>query len=322
MPATITHAYFGKDIYDVLPTYITNKLDLKRVMMFSQNTDSLLFYNLFSVLPGKKIRKLQKYLHSTNTRDFFINLLNYVKDNNIDDIDTYSFIVGFITHYVLDSNVHPFVYYKTGMFDKNIPSTYKYNNVHAFMEAFIDNDMVRRREHINPYKYNVSKTSFDTKKFSKDLDNTIFYVYDKTYDIKDMNKIYYKSLKQMKYSLFIFRRDVYGIKRFIYKVADSITPKNWFRFEAISYHYPLEDKHSFLNSDNNIWHYPTDYDHTSNESFIDLYIKSIEEAKDIITKSFDYLNGKNINLYDVFINKNYFTGEDCDSKKELKYFQF
>ena len=81
------------------------------------------------------------------------------------------------------------------MFDRKKPDTYKYNNVHAFMEAFLDNDMVRRRENINPYKYNVSKVAFNTKKFSKDLNSTIYYVFDKTYDYKNMDKIYYKSLK-------------------------------------------------------------------------------------------------------------------------------
>jgi len=322
MPATITHAYFGKDIYDILPSYISDKLDLKRVMMFSQNTDSLLFYNLFSFFPGKKVRKLQKYFHTNNTKDFFINLLKYVKENNIDDKDTYSFIVGFIAHYVLDSTIHPYVYYKTGMFDRNIPSTYKYNNVHAFMEAFLDNDMVQRRENINPYKYNVSKVAFDTKKFSKDLDNTIYYVYDKTYDIKDMNKIYYKSLKQMKWALYLFRRDRFGIKKFFYKVVDTITPKNCYRLEAVSYHYPLEDKNNFLNSNNDLWRYPTDYDHTSTESFIDLYIKALEKAKSIITDSFDYLNGKDIDLGKLFLNTSYVTGKDCLEQKELKYFQF
>lgn len=322
MPATITHAYFGKDIYEVLPSYINSKLDLKRVMMFSQNTDALMFYNLFSLFPGKKIRKLSKYCHITNTRGFFINLLNYIKDNNIDDTDTYSFLVGFICHYVLDSTVHPFVTYKTGVFDRKNPNTYKYNNVHAFMEAFIDNDMVKRREKINPYKYNVSKTAFSTKKFSKDLNSAIYFVYDKTYDVKDMDKIYYKSLKQMKHALYLFRRDRFGIKKFFYKVLDTITPKNCYRFEAISYHYPLEDKNNFLNSNNDLWRYPTDYDKTSTESFIDLYIKALEEAKSIICDSFEYLNGKDIDLNKVFTNKNYVTGEDCDIEKELKYFQF
>ena len=116
MPATITHAYFVKDVIDILPDDIKNNLNLRRSMMFGQSTDSLMFYNLFSLLPGKKIRDFQGYFHNNNTQDFFINLLRYIKDNNIHDIDTYSFLVGFICHYALDSTIHPFIIYQVSRF--------------------------------------------------------------------------------------------------------------------------------------------------------------------------------------------------------------
>ena len=58
MPATITHAYFAKDVFDILPSNIKNIIDCSRIKMFGQSMDSLMFYNLFSILPGKKIRQL------------------------------------------------------------------------------------------------------------------------------------------------------------------------------------------------------------------------------------------------------------------------
>ena len=97
MPATITHAYFAKDVYEILPSNIKDKLNVKRVKMFGQSTDSLMFYNLFSVLPGKKIRKLDHYFHTHKTQEFFINLINYIKENNLsDDEDVSSFLVVII----------------------------------------------------------------------------------------------------------------------------------------------------------------------------------------------------------------------------------
>ncbi len=166
MPATVTHAFFAKDVYDILPEEMTQKLDLDRLKMFGQSVDSLMFYNLFSILPGKEMRKFQGYFHEHNSQDFFINLLKYIKFNNIEDIDVYTFMVGFICHYALDSTLHPYVVYKTGRFDKKKPSTYKYNNVHAFMETYIDNDMIRRRLNCNPYSFNFIEYCFDTKPFS------------------------------------------------------------------------------------------------------------------------------------------------------------
>lgn len=118
MPATVTHAFFAKDVYEILPNDIRKSLDLNRCKMFAQSTDSLMFYNLFSLLPGKKIRDFQKYFHSHQTQEFFINLLRFMKDNKTKDCDTSSFLVGFICHYALDSTLHPYIIYKTGIFQK------------------------------------------------------------------------------------------------------------------------------------------------------------------------------------------------------------
>ena len=323
MPATAVHAYFAQDLNDILPKEIKNKLDVDRLKTFGQSTDSLMFYNLFSILPGKNIRDFQKYFHTNKTQEFFINLINYIKENDYtEDIDVNSFLVGTICHYVLDSTVHPYIYYKTGYFNKNDKSTYKYNNVHTFMETFLDNDMIKRRESINPYKFNISKFSFDTSKFSNELNDTIKYTFKETFDVDNMDKIYYKSLKQMRNSIFIFRQDRYGIKKFFYKLADTFTSKRVFRFEAISYHYPLNDRHNFLNENHKLWRNPCDYSLTSEESFLDLYLKALKLAKVMICASFDYINGKDIELEKVFINKSYITGLDCELDKELKYFEF
>ena len=322
MPATITHAFFAKDLYDILPENIVEKIDFDRVKMFSQSTDPLMFYNLCSVLPGKNIRKFQKYFHDNKSQDFFINLLTYIRSINLEDKDTYSFLTGFISHYVLDSIIHPYVVYKTGIFDKKRPSTYKYNNIHHFMESFIDMDMVRRRLRVNPYTYDFTKYCFDGKAFSKDLNKAINYTFYTTFNIKDMSKIYYKSLKQTKCYLKAFRMDKHGTKKVMYKVLDTITPRRCFRFEAISYHQPLEDKHNFLNNKHLEWRSPINYDMTSTESFVDLYLKALKEAKRIVQLSFDFLDGKNIKLEEVFDNTSYITGVECGRYKDLKYFEF
>ena len=90
MPATMTHAFFSKDVYDIMPTDIKENLNIKRVIMFGQSTDSFIFYNLFSLKSGKKMREFQHAFHTKQSQEFFLNLLRYIKDNNIKDVDTYS----------------------------------------------------------------------------------------------------------------------------------------------------------------------------------------------------------------------------------------
>ena len=146
MPATIVHSYFAKDLFDILPEGIKKDIDEDRLKMFAQGMDPLMFYNLFCILPGKKTRNFMKEFHTTKTRSYFLSLINYIKRNDlITDSDICSYLIGNICHYALDSTVHPFIIYKTGVFNKKIIRTYKYNNVHDFMETFLDNDMVSRR---------------------------------------------------------------------------------------------------------------------------------------------------------------------------------
>lgn len=323
MPATVVHAYFAKDVLEILPYKISENIDERRTRMFAQSMDSLMFYNLFSILPGKRIRNFCNYFHRNKSQEYFINLINYIKDNDLkNDADVCAYLIGTICHYVLDSTMHPFIFYKTGVFDKKHKSTYKYNNVHAFMETFLDNDMIRRREDSSPYHFRFDKFCFDTTKFSKELKATIDYSFFETFKIKKMGKIYYRSLKQMKKALKRYRRDPIGVKKFFYKLVDTFTPRSMFRFEAISYHYPLEDKHNFLNLDHRLWRNPTTYNISSTESFLDLYLKSLKITKVLVCASFDYLDGKNIELEKIFTNISYVSGLDCNIDREFKYFEF
>ena len=76
MPATITHSYFAKDLYEVLPDSISSKIDLKRTKMFANSTDSIMFYNLFSLASDFGLRKFQKTFHNNDTQKFFLNLIH------------------------------------------------------------------------------------------------------------------------------------------------------------------------------------------------------------------------------------------------------
>lgn len=323
MPASVSHSYFANDVYDILSDDIKQRLLLPSTKMFAQSTDALLFYRLFSLRPGKQIRSLQKTFHKSKTQEFFLSVISYMKEHQLqEDKDTCSFLVGFITHYVLDMIVHPFVFYKTGCFKKNVPSSYKYNGLHTFMETYIDNYLIKKRENINPYTFSVSKFCFDIKKFSLPLTQTIDQAFSSVYQVPNMGGIYYQSLKDMKFSIRAFREDRYGIKRAIYKILDTFMPKNVLRFESISYHYPMNDHHDFLNFKHELWRNPTTYSITSRDSFYDLYIKALKTAKKIIEDTFSYLNGNDIDLTKVFTNCSYITGLDCNLKKELKYFLF
>lgn len=319
MPATITHAYFAEDVYKNLEINIQKKINKDKLLMFAQNTDSFLFYNILSLKRGKHIRNLQKVFHEEKCLLFFTNTINYIKEKKyFNDSDTISYLYGFITHYILDSTVHPFVFYKTGLFIPKDKDTWKYNGGHTYMETYIDNYLLNKRN----YSMNFNKC-FDLKPFSKNLNNVINYGFLKTYNEKDISLKYYSSLKQMHIFLNLFRKDYFGIKRNIYSFFDIFTSKKIFKLKTISYNLKINDDTDFLNNKHKNWCYPADKNIKSNENFDDLYQKAIIKAVYCIEKIHSHLfDNKNINLEEVLENKSYVTGIDCNSKFKQKYFEF
>lgn len=323
MPASVAHAYFASDIYDALPANIKNHLSVSRLRMFSQSTDSFLFYRLFSLKSSHGLRKFQHIFHVSKSQEFFITLVKYIRDYHLEnDIDTCSFLCGFISHYVLDSTMHPFIFYKSGKFRKNDPKTYKYNSLHTLMEVYLDNHLIIAREKHTPYHFPIGEFCFDLTPFSSELNKTISYTFKEVFQLSQMDEKYYESLKNMRFALVTFRQDKLGIKKAFYKFIDTFTTKKCMRFEFVSYHVSMKTSFDFLNFNHHMWRNPTTYSITSRESFYDLYVKSLKLAKKIIEDTFLYLSGENIDLSKVYTNLSYTTGLDCTLKKKLKYFEF
>lgn len=324
MPATAAHAFFAEDVYKNLKpkTQKLIKSEKKSLLMFAQSTDSMMFYNLLSIKKGKKLRKLSHIFHTENVNLYFYNLINDIKKNQYyHEPQTLSFLYGLICHYCLDTIAHPFIFYKTGRYEKNEKSTLKYNSLHNYMETFIDNTLIKQRGFHNK-KFSFKTLCFDFKKFSKELESTLDNSFDTTYHIKNMSKIYYQSLKQMCFILQTFRIDRYGIKKFFYKLIDHITPKTIMRLESLSY-YKILDQYDYLNKDKKKWYDPSDKKISSRKDFFELYKDGVKNAVMIIEQINDYFyHNKSIDINRLFQNKSYLTGLDCNKKLKLRFFEF
>ena len=321
MPATITHAYFAEDVLNILDNSTKKRIDKnkKELMMFSQSTDPLMFY-ILTTTNGKNIRNLQHITHSEKTNEFFTNTIDFIKNNKYyEKPDILVFLYGFICHFVLDSTVHPYIFYKTGEFIKEENKTYKYNGLHHNMESYLDNYMLKKHDIT---KINLKKFCFSLKPFTNELKKLISYSFKKTYNVENMGQIYLNSLKQMTFFITMFRLDPYKYKSYIYRFIDKFTPPKAFKFEAISYNI-VDKKIDYLNTNHKEWNYPIDKNIKSHKSFEELYQDSLIEAKNIIEKVNNYFfNNTDIDIDSLFHNKSYLTGVDCKIKTKQKYFEF
>lgn len=319
MAGTVTHGYFVNDVY--------NKLDLKTKNNLNNYLDYLRCYgqchDVFYFSIKKNIRSLGDYAQMNYTRLFFINMINYIKEKSLKDSnEVMSLLYGFICHYTLDYNVHPYINYKTGIYNKNDKNTYKYRCKHQDMESYIDSYFIREKDNIEPGKLKINKFCLNINPSNEAIE-MLNDIYKKTFNYDNIGNEFFKALKNMRLMYIIFRNDPNKIKKKIYNAVDKITSKYSYKLSPISLAYKKEEKDYYLNKEHKPWNHPMDKNEIYDYSFIDLYNNAIKDALNIIKNVNEYLfENKNSDLNITFKNYSFSTGKDCQDKRKEKYFEY
>ena len=323
MAGTITHAFFANDLFNKLDKDTQNNLSKykENLKTYAQGHDIFFFT---SNIINHKTKKIGLYMHKNNTKDFFINIVTYIKENKLqNNYEIMSFLYGYICHYSLDVCVHPYVTYKSGVFKKDDKKTHKYNAKHNNLESYVDAYFINKNINVFPGKFKIHKFCFNTK-VSKELSKLIDEVYYKTYGFKHMSLYIKEGIFNMRISYGLLRYDPFSIKKKTYNLLDGITPKSFFKFSPVSYAYDLNKNEYYLNLNHKKWCHPRYKDETYTYSFIDLYNNALDMAGNIINNVNKVLyENENINSLDkVFLNLSFASGKDCNDKTKNKFFEF
>lgn len=328
MPSSMTHCYFCEDVYKKCNKNIKSNLknNINFFKVFGQGPDPYFFYDFHLTKKSKEIHKINDAMQHTNVNKHFISLINYInKKNYYYNSQVMSYLYGQICHFVLDSTVHPYIIYYTGIYKENKPSTFKYNGLHEEMEYYIDCYMIWQREKIMPKNFKIYKYLFNISDFNSELLTTIDDVTYVVYGFQNVGNIYYKSILDMKKFYHIFNYDKYGIKKIIYSLMDFICRDRCIRKKELSFNVNPNSKLYYLNNEKNTWNHPCDISEKYNLSFFEIYDLALIKAVNIINTVDDMLNRKKIDnnkLEKLFGNLHYGTGKDCNLKLTYKYFKF
>lgn len=326
MASSLTHAYFILDVYERLGMNSKELLiDSKELLKTSaQSMDVLFFYNLTNFKKGKKMRDFGHFFHRHKTFEFLETLINYIKYNGFQyDPEVIAFLYGMVSHYILDSTIHPYVVYRTGYFDKDNKETYKYNQLHGEMESYFDDYLVMIRENMKPWKFKCHDFCFNVEKIGDGLKEVMDFTYREVWNIDHFHTYYLTSIRQMKFFYRVFRYDPFGFKRKFYQLVDFVCPKSLLRKVPLSYRMKMQENKWFLNLEHKRWYNPTDKRTTSTESLLEIYTSSLDHCVKTIREINQFLYyDKKINLKKLLQNNSYITGKDCSQKRELKHFEF
>ena len=323
MPSIYTHNYFARDTYKKLENekirHIDNKIYYE---IFAQSFDNLFFYDFFIPTCGKKYRKLGYYAQKHNVWLYFKNIIEYIKNNNLYTDENLGYLYGSLAHYAMDSSCHPYIHYISGKVNKkNLKETRKYIGNHAKNEIMIDAIYYYKEHNEKYYKYKLYKELIPKIKFPKNLIDNIDYVFKETFDKDNIGHVFNKSYIHMRYSYKYLMYDRTGVKTFLYKLVDTITPHKNFKANNYSNHISDVDI-SVMNEKRNTWIHPITGD-KHNESFEDLYDiaqKNLISYIKICNKYFD--NKCTLKEVEKVIgNTSYSSGLDASIKPKFKYFK-
>lgn len=266
MPASLTHYTFVKENINA-NDYYKNVIELG-----GQGPDVFFFYG-YSLIKRKNIPEIQSFgtlLHHIDIAKSYYFLLKYAKNNEHKKL-LLSYIKGLFMHYVLDRNIHPYVFYRTG-FSSDKEKKKDFSLSHVAFETILD--VYFSREH---HTFNKPSKYIHTKKKYVRIISKMFYELAKHLNIPFINEnSFYLAYKDMRTSQkMLFSR--FGIKKYLFNKYMHNTIIN-----AMSMPMKVEkyDSYDFLNKDHNEWA-DCVYNTKRHESINDLYHNAINELSNL-----------------------------------------
>ncbi len=318
MPAYYTHKYFAQDIFKNIDNLNINQ---DYYLLFSQSFD-ILYYNLGNSKKAKEIKKLGHMAHHKNTQSFFINAISIALENNLQDNQYIrSFILGSLTHYILDSSFHPYIFYKTGIF-RHDTQTQKYNGKHTELELLLDIYFFNKDHNIKFHKYKHYKEYNNIKNPPLELINYINLVYERSFYKKNIGNYYFKCLNNWRFVTKHVKNSHAKIKKYLYKAVDNLF-KSKSNIEYYSY-YLKNYNENFLNNEHKIWFNPANKEICSNNNINEMYLAAFNKCIAISNEIIHVLDKKQAisKLLKVIPNISYSTGLNLSLNLVMKYFEY
>lgn len=321
MPLITTHNFFANEVLNKTAQVIRMKILPKKHIyeLFAQSFDVFMFYDFFRFSKENLI----SYCHNNETDTYFLNLIKNIKaSKQLNNPEVLAALYGHLTHYVLDSNCHPYIVYKTGVWDSHNKDTQKYNGLHSHMEMQIDAYLYEQKFH-KPFKdFKIHCELITKEKLSPELIDILNKTYEQTFSIENGGVKYQIGQRNMYYTYKYLIEDKTGIKTFLYKIIDFWTPHKQ-KYQYFSSHITQIDE-TILNKDHQPWYHPWLTNKISTSSFLDLYETSMQEALVLFTKTDDFLHDKiNEKEYLKYLqDKSYLTGLSWKKKVTIKHLEF
>lgn len=270
-----------------------------------QGPDFLFYHNFLPWKKGKTLNELGSLMHQDACGPFLLDLVRQVQGRGLYN-PAVLYVLGFLTHHVLDRNLHPYVFYKSGF--------KKWD--HQRFEIIMDTIYAKHERSIQTWNTPVWKEIYVGEKFPLGIVPALSAAAALHYPgiasqmrDSDWDDAYADMIRAQR--LF---HDPSGIKRVL--TAGQIKPFIFAKNPA---------PRDYFNEAKTTWNCPTDLQETYTYSVWELLDIAMQDAILVLQAAIQVLQRGTEADYDAFRavlgNRSYETGKDCELRLPITYVQ-
>ena len=168
MPAATTHAEFAKRLLDVMPQELKASITSMPMYYLGSQGPDIFFFHKYMFLPGS-LHHIGSLMHNERPAETIRYLTSHASSPAL-----CSYVMGFITHYALDSSCHPIInaYSRKIAEETGVPESEAHFVMEGEIDAWFLRELGRTVEDYNVY--NMLRISREEEKELGRMYHTLF----------------------------------------------------------------------------------------------------------------------------------------------------
>lgn len=317
MPNVITHQLFALEVKnDNIPLHLQRIINenMKEYNIGSSGPDFFFYFNAWPWLnqkEAKRVINMGSVIHYHKITEFFKEVFTECKKHQTQK--KISYVAGLLTHWFLDKETHPYIFYKS-----ETPKDPKLSTIHhRLFETTVDYEMTMLIKGVNCSQY----PAYKLLDYDNDTVDSIYRIYKPALKEVYDKELHYTDIKTALKHFHGIHKLLYNkndVKFNLFHSIEKVILKKPYIFTSMMA--PLKSPNfDILNLEKKPWYHPVT-NKASTKSFVEMFNESIKPCQEVLTLFFHYLKNEVSldRLLKVINNQSFETG--LSTFQEMKYF--
>ncbi len=293
MPSIITHYICGLKSFEKLR-------DTKIISEISANPDlfslgtlgpDIFFFDVsLSVTETSESVAIGHRMHKCGINQFYKHCVDFAKNREASELKAiFVYMAGFLCHYALDSNMHPYIFYHTGFSDSHAKLKYPYGAYHKKLESAIDtilcNDILGKTPCQLDIASKINATAYE-RRLIADL---YTYALSSAYTFNHKLRNFEKTLMCEKKFYKSFGPYHSIIKKTMRFFEGCIGKKGILSNLIHDSYISKDDTYDYLNKNKSVWYNPWDNSNPRTQCVMELFESAVSQTVYYISLLYDII---------------------------------